>query len=702
MKIKLLSVALLLAVAGTSCKKSIESEKSVSTGLENLNVPGSFDWSTTQEINFSIGTSDSRFQNQIHVIYIYDQDPAKGGKILAKGATTLVTPFNTRLAFASATREVYILKSAPNGVKTGQNVSLNSKNVSVSFGAAGISSLSYSNTDRRVMAAPNSGQVASIPDCQRSTTDANINVGNFEVVCFNATANATVDINGNNGGTVRLNAPGKTITLRNFNHTNMSLVVEPNTKLVVQNTEIKTNETWTINGTLEVTGKLDVKGTLSNYGTATINNLQMNSQCIVNNYCKLLATDLIADNILNNYSYVAISNAMRINSNGRVNLIGGTTSGAYLETKNLDKGSNQGRVVGSNATGLFKVTGNIDNNLILDAKQTSNSQVVAGNLELCTNVQNLPAGFFLSPAKLGCEAYIEKGDCMLAGNGTAPTTGKDSDGDGVMDDDDDYKDDKDKAFNTYSVNYKNGGSTLAFEDNWPTRGDYDLNDVVLTYRYKVVTNATNKVVEVNAGYTLIATGADYINGAGVQFPLAAGKAKLTKAPAGVYLEDKQDSVVLILFDNSRKLQATGNTVLGNPTSPKVDFDIVFTVADGPEIKNFGALAYNPFIFNMTNGFGRGYETHLYGKKPTNLVNSNLFETKDDYSKSNNKYYSTKDRLPWAIEVPIADFGYPVEGKRIDNAYTNFANWATSGGSNSQEWYDLLSGGANKDLIYKSK
>ena len=80
----------------------------------------------------------------------------------------------------------------------------------------------------------------------------------------------------------------------------------------------------------------------------------------------------------------------------------------------------------------------------------------------------------------------------------------------------------------------------------------------------------------------------------------------------------------------------------------------------------------------------------------------LFDTRDDFSKSNNKYYSTKDNLPWVIEVPIANFSYPVEGAKIDKAYTNFSNWATSSGTSSAQWYSILSGGANSSLIYPVK
>jgi LruC domain-containing protein len=702
MKLKLLSTILVSALLFNACKKNTDViADQDAAGLDNIKVASTFDWNSTNEINFIIGTSDSRFQNLIHVIYIYDMDPAKGGKILAKGSATLIKPFNTKLTLTRANKSVYIVKSAPNGTKISQELMLTSKNVNLSFGVAAVTQSNGAyNADIKVLANVASSTTA-IPNCQRQTTSTNISLNASEVVCFSATQDATIDIQANQGGTLKISAPNRKITVRNFNHTDLNIVIAANTTVSFASPEVKNKETWTNYGTFEVTGKLDVRGIIDNNGTANLSNLQINGGGKVNNYCKLFADDITVDEVLNNYNYVLARNSTRVNGIAKVNLIGAAT-GAYFETKDLLKGSNKICFFGTNATSLLKVTGSIDNNLLLDSKQTNNSQIVGGTINLCTNVPNIPSGFFAAPASLGCDTYIAKDDCMPIANGTAPVSQKDSDGDGVIDEDDDFPQDAKKAYKNYSVNYTAGGSTLAFEDNWPVKGDYDLNDVVMSYRYLVVTNADNIVVEVNAKYRLIATGADYINGAGVQFPLVAGKAKLTSAPAGVYFESKQDSVVLVIFENSRKLQETGNTFIGKQTSPAVDFDITFQITDGPSMKDFGAVVFNPFIWNATNGFGRGYETHLYGKRPTSLANQSLFDTRDDSSKANAKYYSTKERLPWVIEVPIANFGYPVEGAKIDKAYTTFSSWATSSGANSEEWYKVLSSNTNKSLIYPIK
>ncbi len=61
--------------------------------------------------------------------------------------------------------------------------------------------------------------------------------------------------------------------------------------------------------------------------------------------------------------------------------------------------------------------------------------------------------------------------------------GTDADGDGVPNDEDDYPNDGDRAFDNYYP--ANGPGTLAYEDLWPGKGDYDFNDLVLDYRFKL-------------------------------------------------------------------------------------------------------------------------------------------------------------------------------------------------------------------------
>ena len=64
-------------------------------------------------------------------------------------------------------------------------------------------------------------------------------------------------------------------------------------------------------------------------------------------------------------------------------------------------------------------------------------------------------------------------------------TVKDSDLDGVPNAYDNYPDDYDRAFDFFYP-AKNSFNTLLYEDMWPHRGDYDMNDLVLNFNYKFI------------------------------------------------------------------------------------------------------------------------------------------------------------------------------------------------------------------------
>jgi len=95
-----------------------------------------------------------------------------------------------------------------------------------------------------------------------------------------------------------------------------------------------------------------------------------------------------------------------------------------------------------------------------------------------------------------------------------------------------------------------------------------------------------------------------------------------------------------------------------------------SIKNGPKIDKFGVGNYNLFIWNNTGGFGRGYETHLPGRQPTKLADRALFGTADDNTTILKPYYS-KSGLPWALEMPVSSFAYPVEKADITLAYRKY-------------------------------
>ncbi|MDB5014071.1 MAG: hypothetical protein JWQ25_2273 [Daejeonella sp.] len=694
-----------------------------------------FNWRTTRDITFSIEISDTRFANELHVVSIYTADPENGGELIAQGAGCLTSKFETRIDLENNLHEVFVVKSAPDGSKISQNVPINTNKVSLVIGSVGISAGLLDVSKNKVIASKTTTTLAVSPNCntgcdfQKTLTqnDEWLSVGNGSTLCVSG-SNKSFNLNINaGGGTLRICGTG--ITLKNLNDNSNGAAI----KIIVTSSGVVTlpnfnfnsaNNTFENYGTVTFTENLALPGKLYNYGTLNVtkdyninslNNtvsthfnegvitvggqmninsntiltnsksitteyLNVNNQGTLNNNCKLIVNqNFINDYRVNNFNYMKVGNTSKINGTAILKL----ADGSIFQTQVMD--ALGGTIVGTGTTSLVKVIGSTNNNIILNAKQTTDPKV-KGAIEYCDNV-SLPVSLFADGAMQGCDVYIVKNDCNnQTGNGTPPVDNPDGDGDGVADCNDNYPNDPSKAFNNYSTNYNGGGTTTAFEDKWPIKGDYDMNDVVITSRYLVVTNSINKVVQIKADYKLLATGGEFTNGAGIQFHIPNGGASNLVATAGVNFEGGQDSLVLVLFTNSKAEQSQWNTIIGQPLAAPKSYTASFTVLNGPSIHNFGVGSYNLFIWNNTlPNFGRGYETHLRDKSPTKLATTALFNTGDDRS-NNGVRYVTANNLPWGIELPIANFAYPKEGASMVDTYLKFNSWATSNGTLYTDWY----------------
>lgn len=289
--------------------------------------------------------------------------------------------------------------------------------------------------------------------------------------------------------------------------------------------------------------------------------------------------------------------------------------------------------------------------------------------------------------------------------------GGDSDGDGVQDSVDDFPTDATRAYRTFSPS-ATGWSTLAFEDNWPTKGDYDVNDLVVNYRYTFVSNAQNGVVEMTGEFLPVAAGASFKNGFGVQLPIAASAvASVTGQSllknyiqlAGNGVESGQAKAVIIPFDNHENLlkNADGSVqVNSDPNKAKVtpsQVTLAIKFTNPVPTGTLGTAPFNPFlIVNQV----RGTEIHLPNNAPTDKATSSLFGTGDDNSSSSSgRYYLSKESSPWALSFTDM-FSYPNEGKPITEAYLHFNDWVKSGGVSYKDWYiNIASGYRNSTLIY---
>jgi LruC domain-containing protein len=295
--------------------------------------------------------------------------------------------------------------------------------------------------------------------------------------------------------------------------------------------------------------------------------------------------------------------------------------------------------------------------------------------------------------------YVADPSQNPGGNGICALAGaiQDADGDGVADADDSYPNDASKAFNNFFPG-ENSFNTLAYEDLWPSQGDYDFNDLIVDYRFNEVTNADNDIVEVQATLKVRAVGGSLNNGFAIQFdnlsPSDISSVTGQEIVGSLFstaangTENGQTDAVIPVFDSTENVinrQGGGsffNTIPvtgGSGTSETINLVISF---NSPQ-PSIGNAPYNPFLIKNQI---RGEEIHLADKEPSDLADTSLFGTlEDDTNQGIGKYYKTENNLPWALDIN-SEFDYPVEGADIIEAYSNFPQWAQSNGVNFPDWY----------------
>ncbi|MEI6821540.1 MAG: LruC domain-containing protein [Bacteroidota bacterium] len=431
-----------------------------------------------------------------------------------------------------------------------------------------------------------------------------------------------------------------------------------------------------------------------------------------------------------------------------------TTSDASI--RYTTDGSDPSDVNGTLYSAPISISQNTTLKAIAYKQYMLNSNVVSGiyNIKCATPAFNLPAGSYtvqqslainLSTTSTGATIkYTTDGSTPDANNGivySAPIlinsntnfkvivikTGLvnsdistanytiliDTDGDGVIDSEDAYPNDSTRAFNNYFP-AENKGS-LAFEDSWPSKGDYDMNDVVVDYQFKNITNAHNQLVETFASFTLKASGASYNNGFGFQLatndiPSSAIQVTGSSIKESFLMlnangtEQGQDKSTLIVFDNAYDVLQYPGSGLGFNTSPDAPYvtpvtitlHIIYTPYTYTE-QQLDIAHFNPFI--IVNKV-RGKEVHLPDYAPTALVNTAYFGTGDDKSvPAQGRYYKTANNLPWALNM-YNGFNYPNEKAEITKAYLHFIDWVLSNGTSYTDWYtNTATGYRNNANIY---
>lgn len=252
----------------------------------------------------------------------------------------------------------------------------------------------------------------------------------------------------------------------------------------------------------------------------------------------------------------------------------------------------------------------------------------------------------------------------------------DADGDGVIDRWDQLPDDGDGAFITYFP--EDGKQVVAFEDLWPSLGDFDFNDLVMSNQVKIIKDADLNLVEASFKVSIDAIGASLHNGIAMMLytntkePFADN---IIESVTGDVNLDPDNTNGLILSNDvfvtvDDRYQNNGSGPIGVPDT--IRFTIMF---------NDNAADFIPELYLFRTG-NRGLEVHRSGFPLTATANTALFNTVNDAGD-----YKTSTGLPWGMEIITSGiYKSPIEKVEILFAYPKFGAWATSNGVNEPTWY----------------
>jgi len=249
-------------------------------------------------------------------------------------------------------------------------------------------------------------------------------------------------------------------------------------------------------------------------------------------------------------------------------------------------------------------------------------------------------------------------------------------------------------------------STLVFEDLWPNYGDYDMNDLVIGYKFKIVSYTINQVTDIYCTFIVRASGAGLQNGFGFQLPIDATDIINVNGVGdqdGYNISSNGTEIgntmsTFIIYDDQHKFMSEWNTIKNGGICPQKTFNIHIQITPQTvSLQDLSIQDWNPFI--VVGGI-RGHEIHLSDYEPTTLMDLSIFGTgNDDSQPLQGKYYKSSTNLPWSLDI-YGTFNYPSEKSDISDSYLHFQDWVLSGGVSFTDWWLNTSNGyRNNDLIY---
>jgi LruC domain-containing protein len=260
-------------------------------------------------------------------------------------------------------------------------------------------------------------------------------------------------------------------------------------------------------------------------------------------------------------------------------------------------------------------------------------------------------------------------------------------------------------------------ATIAFEDNWPSIGDYDFNDLVMNYRISEY-RLNDEVIRIKLEGQIAAVGALHHNGFAFHLPSIARSTidenairyTINDLPQNTSpLEAGRSQAIVIITNDVWDFVSTGENCNYHRTEPgcgsdiQMGFSMTLPMVNAIPSLQMPEFPYDPFLF-ASDGYdhslafglppGRAYEIHLADKAPTEAFRTDFFGRRDDRSEpQNGRYFVSANGMPWAINVGV-ELQYSLEYMDLIYAYPLFSSFIANQGLVDADWYILENANTN--------
>ena len=681
---KIVVVALVSTVLLSCNKFDVSKNPNGGDGfLENVEVSDDFSWSTTNDIRTEITFSEAQ-RSLVGKVEVLDKNYnpiVAWNKIAGETSAnikTIAADFNDTLYLYSRDlkiNEAFLPTAKSIDLTTGSAIKSMPKAIALGFKSA--DDCASAECDITISNNENNLTIdKETTACVTGNISGNLTLNKDSkiTICGNATLS---NINTNGGGDfVIIISESGTLTMNSLNINNKVTVI--NNGVLNVSGSINVNETFTNNGTVNTSGfnvngsaKVINSGTINNSNSLNVNNdfdnfgklniagnMAINGGAVFYNGCQLnVSGNLHVNGDLTNQAFVKVT--------GRTTFNGGSNSSlnneSIIVTRDLTVNSQK---LQSDGTGVIKVSG--------DTQINNNSKTTQGFIDICddngieTNNSDDATSNFVY-----CETTVTTSECITEGleiSGSGSTGG---------------------SAGNLEVFYPSTGSAYrAFEDLWPSKGDYDFNDLLVKYNLTYNANSDNNLEEIKLKLQVKAIGGSLRNGIAMQLlnaDLQRYNGNVFSSVSGGKTASLSSSNSTIIISSSitdelpNYYSNTGSGVSSNELY-EIELAIAVNPASGVKIND---LVSDIFIFRSNQP---GLEIHMPGNPPSPAADQSLFNTFEDKSLTKGSY-KTNENFPWAIEVSGSNvFGQPKEKVNVSEAYPEFNSWVGSQGKESKEWF----------------